>query len=124
MKRSNKIIYWSFTGLLAVLMITSATRYLIDVEEFRNHFVNFGYNGRIVIPLAIAKILGVAILLTNKIQFLTEWVYAGFLFNFLLALEAHIAVNDNLYYGPIIALVLLIGSYVFYHKAKFGKKIN
>ncbi len=116
MKISNKTIYWIFTGLLSALMLTSVTRYLLDLEAFRSYFVNFGYNGRIVIPLAIAKILGIIAILSNKIRFLKEWAYAGFLFNFLLAFEAHIATNDNQYFGPLIALVFLAGSYIFYRK--------
>ncbi len=116
MEKKNKIIYWIFTGLLTAAMLTSVTRYLMDLEGFRNHFVNFGYNGRLVIPLALAKILGVGAIVSNKSRFLKEWAYAGFFFNFLLALEAHIAVNDNHYFGPIIALVLLAGSYIFYRK--------
>lgn len=118
MKKRNQIFYWIFTGLLSALMITSATRYLVDVEQFQQYFVNFGYNGRIVIPLAIAKILGIIAILTNKVRFLKEWAYAGFLFDFLLALEAHIAVNDNYYFGPIIALVLWAGSYFFYRNVR------
>lgn len=116
MKISNKTIYWIFTGLLSALMLTSVTRYFLGLEEFRAHFINFGYNGRIVIPLAIAKILGIMVILSSKIRFLKEWAYAGFLFNFLLAFEAHIAVNDNQFFGPLIALVLLVGSYIFYRK--------
>jgi hypothetical protein len=109
-------MYWIFTGLLSALMLTSVTRYLLDLDAFRSHFVNFGYNGRIVIPLAIAKILGITAILSNKIRFIKEWAYAGFLFNFLLAFEAHIAINDNQYFGPLIALVFLAGSYIFYRK--------
>lgn len=117
MKISNKTIYWIFTGLLSALMLTSVSRYLLDLETFRANFETLGYNGRIVIPLAIAKILGILAIVSNKIKFLKEWAYAGFLFNFLLALEAHIALNDGHFMGPIIALALLIGSYVFYRKA-------
>lgn len=117
MKISNKTIYWIFTGLLSTLMLTSVCRYLLDLETFRTNFETLGYNGRIVIPLAIAKILGVIAIVSNKIKFLKEWAYAGFLFNFLLAFEAHIALNDEHFFGPIIALILLAGSYVFYRKS-------
>lgn len=116
MEKRNKIIYWVATGLLSALMITSATRYLIDIGEFRQYFVAFGYNARIVIPLAIAKLLAVVVILSNKSVILKEWAYAGLLFNFLLALEAHIAINDGQYIGPIIALILWAVSYIFYHK--------
>lgn len=118
MQKKNKIFYWIFTGLLSALMLTSATRYILDIDEFRNHFTHFGYNGRIVIPLAIAKLLGIATILSNKYQYLKEWAYAGFVFNFLLAFEAHIAVKDDYYFGPILALILLAGSYVFYRRVK------
>lgn len=117
MKISNKTIYWIFTGLLSTLMLISVSRYLLDLETFRTNFETLGYNGRIVIPLAIAKILGVIAIVSNKIKFLKEWAYAGFLFNFLLAFEAHIALNDEHFFGPIIALILLAGSYVFYRKS-------
>lgn len=123
MKISNKTIYWIFTSLLAALMITSVSRYLLDIETFRTNFETLGYNGRIVVPLAIAKILGLLAIISNRIKFLTEWAYAGFLFNFLLALESHIALNDGHFIGPIIALILLVGSYTFYRKV-YGNKTN
>jgi len=116
MKISNRIIYWVFTGLLSVLMLISVSRYLLDLETFRTNFETLGYNGRIVIPLAIAKILGIIAIVSNKIKFLKEWAYAGFLFNFLLALESHIALQDGHAFGPILALVFLSGSYIFYRK--------
>ncbi|WP_299363563.1 DoxX family protein [Winogradskyella sp.] len=121
MKTSNKTIYWIFTILLSALMITSVVRYILDLETFKSNFETLGYNGRIVIPLAIAKILGLIAIISNRIKFLKEWAYAGFFFNFLLALESHIALNDGYFLGPIIALTLLIGSYVFYHKVYINK---
>ena len=116
MKKKNKIMYWVSTGLLSLLMLTSATRYLLSIEEFRQHFITFGYNSRIVIPLAVAKILAVIVIISNKSKILKEWAYAGLLFNFLLALEAHIAIQDDQFFGPIIALILWGASYFFYRK--------
>lgn len=116
MEEKKKIIYWIPTGLLSALMITSATRYMVQLEEFGEHFVNFGYNARIVLPLAIAKILAVVAIVSGKSPMLKEWAYAGLLFDFLLALEAHISINDGQYIGPIIALVLWTASYIFYRK--------
>lgn len=117
MKISNHTIYWIFTALLSALMMTSFFRYVLDLETFKSNFETLGYNGRIVLPLAIAKVLGVIAIISNRIKFLKEWAYAGFLFNLLLALESHIALNDGYVIGPIIALALLAGSYIFYRKA-------
>ncbi|MEO1011693.1 MAG: DoxX family protein [Bacteroidota bacterium] len=116
MEKRKRIFYWVFTGLLSALLITSATRYFLDVEQFQHYFKAFGYNDRIVIPLAIAKLLAVVVILANRWPSLKEWAYAGLFFNFLLALEAHIFLMDSQFFGPIIALVLLGGSYVFYRK--------
>ncbi|MEM1338993.1 MAG: DoxX family protein [Bacteroidota bacterium] len=115
MKISNNTIYWIFTVVLSALVMTSVVRYILDLETFMSNFEKLGYNGRIVIPLAAAKILGILAILSKTTNFLKEWAYAGFFFNFLLALEAHIASNDGYYIGPIVALAVLTGSYVFYH---------
>lgn len=119
MKKTHLIFYWIFTGLLSVLMTTSAIRYLLDLEKFQQYFIDFGYNERIVLPLAIAKLLAVIVILSNKSYILKEWAYAALFFNFLLALEAHISIKDDLYFGPIIALALLAISYLFYRKVYF-----
>ncbi len=121
MQISNNTLYWIFTVLLSALMMTSVVRYLLDLETFISNFETLGYNGRIVVPLATAKILGLMAILSDRIKFLKEWAYAGFLFNFLLALEAHVSIDDGHYMGPAIALILLIGSYVFYRKIHFDK---
>ncbi|UOY05785.1 DoxX family protein [Muricauda sp. SCSIO 64092] len=116
MKKTNKTLYWVFTGLLSLLMVTSVTRYFMDIEQFQNYFTAFGYNGRIVVHLAIAKLLAVVVILANKWPTLKEWAYAGLFFDFVLALEAHIHLKDDQFFGPIIALVLLALSYAFYRK--------
>ena len=42
-----------------------------------------------VVPLAFAKILGIIVGLTHFDQVLSEWAYAGFLFDLLMASTAH-----------------------------------
>lgn len=103
--------------MLCFLIITSAIRYLIDIDQFKQYFISFGYNKRIVLPLAFAKLLAAVAILGNISHVLKEWAYAALFFNFLLALEAHLALDDDLFYGPIVALILLILSYLFYRKS-------
>ncbi|MEO9965157.1 MAG: DoxX family protein [Reichenbachiella sp.] len=113
----NKIIYWVATGLLSVMMLMSAGMYFINTEEIKGIFEGFNYPTYIVIPLAVAKILGIVAILTRRSSRILEWAYAGFFFDFILAFAAHWEAQDGEHFGAVIALVLLIVSYIF------GKKI-
>lgn len=113
--KTNKIIFWIATGLLSALMLMSAIyMYIINHDTMAvPNFENLGFPTWIIYPLAIAKILGVIAITTRKSAKLKEWAYAGFFFNFLLAMTAHLAVNDGEHWAAVVALVLLIVSYVF-----------
>ncbi len=113
MKKRNKIIYWVSTVLLSLMMVMSAGMYLFNTSEVAKVFVLLGYNTRIIIPLAILKLLGVTAILTNRSKVLKEWAYFGFFIDFLLALEGHLSVGDGEHGGAIIALVLLVVSYSY-----------
>ena len=112
MKR-DKIIYWVATGLLSAMMAFSVGNYIFNHEAIRAAFTGFGYPTYIIYPLAGAKILGIIAILTKKSALLKEWAYAGFFFNFVLAFFAHIMIGDGQSFGALLALVLLITSYVF-----------
>jgi len=81
----NKVLYWICTILLCILMVYSAFMYFTKTEMVKAFFENFNYPTYIVIPLAILKILGVIMILWRKIAWLTEWAYAGFFFDLILA---------------------------------------
>lgn len=116
MEKRNKIIYWISTGALSLMMIMSAGMYFVKTAEVTKIFVSLGYNGRIVIPLAILKIVGLIVIWTNLSKTLKEWAYFGFLLDFMLALEGHLAVNDGEHFGAIIAIVLWAISYMYHKK--------
>ena len=114
--KTNKIVYWISTGLMCLLLLYSAGMYFTNTEALKEGFVFFGYNGRIVIPLAILKILAVVAILSNLSKTLKEWAYFGLLVDFILALEAHLYAGDGEHMGAIIALVLWAVSYYFNRK--------
>ena len=64
--KTNKIIYWSATGLLSLLLLMSAGMYVFNNEAVQGMFVNFGYPIYIIYPLAAAKIIAVGVLITQK----------------------------------------------------------
>ena len=114
--KTNKIIYWIATGLLSAMLLMSAGMYVFNNEEISQTFMALGYPTYIIYPLAVAKISAIIVLLSQKLTALKEWAYAGLFFNFILAFSAHLAINDGDQFGAMIALILLITSYIFGRK--------
>jgi hypothetical protein len=114
--KRNKIIYYSATGILSAFMMISILMYTFAHEVAIEAFTNLGFPTYIIYPLAIAKLLGLIAIWTGKSKLLKEWAYAGFFFNFLLAISAHINVGDGEYIPVIVGIILLITSYVFSKK--------
>ena len=110
--KTARIVHWVFTGLLSALLLLSATMYLVTHDEVVVVFTMLGFPTWIIYPLAILKILGVVMLLTKFKEWLTEWAYAGILFNVSLGAGAHLAIQDGEQMGAIIGLILVIGSYI------------
>lgn len=111
--KRDKYIYWGATGLLTALMLMSAGMYFFQNDMVSETFTRLGFPTYIIYPLALLKILGLIAIWTKKSPMLKEWAYAGFFFDFLLALSAHINVNDGEYLPAAIAIVLLLVSYFF-----------
>ena len=115
MKR-DRIVYWGSTGLLCAMMIASAVMYVVRYSEVSTVFANLGYPTYLIYPLAVAKILGVVAILTRKSRLLTGLAYAGFFYDFLLAASAHFHARDGEYLPAIVALILLILSFLYDRK--------
>jgi hypothetical protein len=111
-----KIGFWISTGLLSAMLLMSASMYVFNHEEIAGMFTKFGYPTYIIYPLALAKLIGVSVLLLSKNLKLKEWAYVGFFFNFILAFFAHYQIGDGEQFGALIALVLLVTSYYFNYK--------
>ncbi|UMB54279.1 DoxX family protein [Lutibacter sp. A64] len=114
--KTNKIIYWLSTGLLSALLLMSAGMYIFNNAEVSKMFIGFGYPVYIIYPLAVAKILAVGVLVTQKQSKIKEWTYSALFFEFILAFFAHVMIKDGGQMAAIIALVLLVVSYVFGRK--------
>lgn len=120
--KTTKIVYWAATALLALMMTFSAYAYLTQAE-MKDGFHHLGFPDYFRIELAIAKVLGVVALLAPIWARVKEWAYAGFAINFISALIAHTAVGDPIQnlMGPVVALILLVTSYLTYHKLQAGQ---
>ncbi len=78
----------------------------------KGFFENFNYPSYIVIPLAILKILGIAAILSRKSKWLTEWAYAGFFFNLVLATIAHQTAGHGIFGFSFVGLIVIFPSYI------------
>lgn len=119
MERRNKLIYGISTGLLSAFMLMNVLTYLLQHAAVTETFTGLGYPAYLIYPLALAKLLGVVAILSRRSKFLQEWAYAGFFFNFLIALSAHINAGDGLFVISVFALALLLVSRVYEPKV-FG----
>ena len=117
MKR-NKIIFYIATGLLTALMLFSVSMYFFNHEEVAKMFTSFGYPTYIIYPYAIAKLLGLFAIWNPNFKTLKEWAYAGFFYAFILAFFAHVMIGDGEQIGAVVAMILLIVSYIFNKKTK------
>lgn len=114
--KRNKIIYLVSTGLFTALMLFSAGMYLFANEVAVDAFTKLGFPTFVIYPLAAAKILGLGAIWIGKSKTLKEWAYAGFFFNLLLAVSAHLSINDGEFAAALLGLVLLLTSYTFNKK--------
>lgn len=111
-QKQNKWIYLISTGLITALMLMSAGMYLFKNDMVQETFTSLGFPTYIIYPLAVAKILGLIAIWTKKSSTLKEWAYAGFFFDFILAASAHLVVQDGNAVPAIVAIVLIISSYL------------
>lgn len=122
--KSTKITYWVFTGITSLGLLFSSFSYLTSPQMVTT-FQHLGFPAYFRIELAVAKFLGVIVLLaplTGVLARLKEWAYAAFTIVFISAFIAHSSVGDPavMRIFPIIFLGLLAGSYITYHKLKDG----
>lgn len=116
MKNKDLIIYRIVTGLFTLLVLMGASQYFFNHDVVKEMFENLHFPTYLIYPMGAAKFLGIIVIWANKSKILKEWAYAGFVFNFLLAISAHLNVNDGEYYGAVIALVFVVASYIYNRK--------
>ncbi len=91
----------------------SAGMYIMNYEGVCSFFPKLGFPSWVVAPLAAAKILGIIAILTKKSQMLKEWAYAGFFFDAVLALGAHLNAGDGGYMMSGMAIIAIIVSRIY-----------
>lgn len=117
MKRVS-LSYWILTGLMAAFMLMASIPDVLLIPAAVALFTHLGYPTYLLPFIGIAKILAVISILVPGFHRLKEWAYAGLVFDLVGALYSHISVGDppGNWIFPIIGLLLVVGSYVFYRR--------
>ncbi len=85
--------------------------------------VQLGYPKYLNPFLGVAKLLGVVAILVPGFPKIKEWAYAGFAFDLLGATYSIIAIGTpaSQWIFMVVFILLLVVSYVFYHKKLSGR---
>ena len=94
MKR-DLIIYRVVTGLFTAHMLMTIVVYFVQYDMVAEMFASLGFPAALIYPLAIAKLLGLIAIWSNKSRLLKELAYAGFAIDFILAAGSHLRAGDG-----------------------------
>jgi hypothetical protein len=113
-----KIAYYIVTGLMAAFMAFSAIPDVLMIKDALDIFHQLGYPSYLLPFIGVAKLLGVIGVLQPFFSRLREWAYAGLVIDVVGAFYSHISIGDTpaRVSGPVIALALILGSYILYRR--------
>ena len=112
----DQLAYRISTGILTVMMVGGPAMYFFNYEEVSETFLRLGYPTYIVYPLAVAKLLGLVAIWTRKSELLKDLAYAGYFYDLILAVSAHVMAGDGEFAPALVGLVLACTSYAFGEK--------
>lgn len=130
MTRTQKIIYWIATAILAFGLLASGIQQLLHLEikealapPFEWGIQQLGYPVYLLTIIGIWKVLGALAILIPKFPLIKEWAYAGIFFLFTGALFSHIA-SDHAWTELIPATTLLIATVLSWYFRPSNRKLK
>jgi hypothetical protein len=112
--RELRGIYWTLTLLFVVPQAWSAVQYLLEAPRMTATLLALGYPPYFMKILGVAKLLGIAAIVTAVSPTLKEWAYAGFTFETIGASISHLSVGDPIWIGlvPLGFAIVQLASYL------------
>lgn len=122
MKKTN-ILFWTFTGLFAALMLLSSIPDILVTPEAKTFMDHLGYPDYFTRFIGVAKLLGIIAILIPGFPKIKEWAYAGMAFDLFGAIYSMVAVEG---FAPgmtfmILPVSFLVLSYIYHHKKLLQK---
>jgi DoxX-like family len=121
--KATKIIFWITTAVIFLFEGVMPALFSQN-EEAKEAFRHLGYPLYFGTLLTVFKVLGsLALIIPQVPGRIKEWAYAGFAIDFISASVSYFAVDGPGFFAifPLIFLVILIVSYVCYHKMTDAK---
>lgn len=124
MKKIN-ILYWTFTVLFALIMLSTALpNVMMSPDSIDLIHTQLGFPKYFIMFVGVAKILGVIGILVPGYPRVKEWAYAGLFFDLTAATVSGIAVEG---FNPMQLFMLVffapgVVSYIYYHKKLNAEK--
>lgn len=118
--KKYKIMFWISTGII-FLMEGVMVLFTSQSEMSVQGITSLGYPLYFVTLLAVFKVLGSFVLIIPQVPArIKEWAYAGFGIDFICAFVSIVAVFGFgiMVLMPVLFMILLVMSYVSYHKLK------
>jgi uncharacterized membrane protein len=114
--KTAKIIYWISTGVLALFLLSGA--FFINSKMALDAMHHLGVPEWFRWELSIGHIIGGLLLILPVGKRLKEWNYVALGIDYISAAVAFLSVDGAVpaSFFPFIDLVILIVSYVYYHK--------
>ncbi len=120
----GKIVYWISTALLCVVYLGGAAAYIMQRPMIEEAFAGVGYPSYLITLLIFAKIAAPVAILSRVSVRLSDLAYAGMFFHLLLAISAHLNAGDGGFAPALVALVLMIVSFLTQNLARKGPSPN
>ncbi|MEP6684624.1 MAG: DoxX family protein [Parafilimonas sp.] len=116
--KKNKIIYWITTGILALFLLSGA--FFINSQMAIDGMHHLGLPEWFRWEVSIGHIIGGLLLILPVWPRLKEWNYVALGIDYISASIAYFAIDGvvGASFFPLIDLVILIVSYIYYHKIK------
>ena len=116
--KTSKTIYWIGAALTSLWFGTSGICELTTNKLVWDITLKLGYPPYFIYVLGVAKVLGIAVLLTpNRLLRLKEWVFAGVFFDIIFAFFSKlIVIGAPATIDAIIAFTIVTVTYVMFRK--------
>jgi DoxX-like family len=111
-----RLLYWIITTLFLLGQGWAALQYLTDAPRMTEAITALGYPVYFMKILGVAKLLGIAAIVTGISPTLKEWAYAGFAFDVCGAFASHLSAGDSLLVAMVPAgfFVFQMASYLLW----------
>jgi len=123
--KTTRIVYWITTSIICLFSLGAIQMNSKMAIEGANHLMIPRY---LSLQVSIGQLIGLVLLIFPAIpKRFKEWAYVGYGIMYLTALNAHLSVGDGFVpFGlmSIVFFVLLICSYISYHKLYTEKTIS